>query len=328
MDIGAIWDLIILNPLINGMVWLSDVLFSSFGLTIIILTIVVRGLMYPLTMKQLHATRAMSELQPKLKEIQKKYAKDKERLAQEQMKLYRESGVSPTGCLLPMLVQMPIWIALYQSIIRVMAVTPEDFLNLSNRLYDWPVLYKVLPIDNQFLWLDLAKPDYILALLVGVTMWMQQKMVMQRSADPKQAAQGQMMQTMMPLMFIFLSISFPSGLAIYWVASAIITIVIQYFVTGWGGMQPWIDKLRGLIVRDTGVKKRIAEVEKEKAQIEMAAADIEKEEAAEADIIEEEVPSDERGGKERQERREGYRTSLRSTKRKSGRSKSKRHKRR
>ena len=327
MDIGAIWDLIILNPLINGMVWLSDILFSSFGLTIIILTIVVRGIMYPLTIKQLRATRAMQSLQPKIKELQKKYAKDKERLAQEQMKLYKESGVSATGCLLPMLVQMPVWIALYQSIIRVMAVTPEDFLNLSDRLYDWPVLYEVLPLSNQFLWLDLAKPDYILALLVGVTMWMQQKMVMQTSTDPKQAAQGQMMQTMMPLMFIFLSISFPSGLALYCVASALITIVIQYFVTGWGGLQPWLDKVKGLIVRDGGVKRRVAEVEKEKPKLEMAAADIDKEEATEADITEEGVPSDEKGGEKRQERREGYRTSLRSDRRKSKRSKSKRHKR-
>ena len=328
MDIGAIWDLIILNPLINSMVWLSDILFSSFGLTIIVLTVVVRGLMYPLTIKQLHATQAMSELQPKIKELQKKYAKDKERLAQEQMKLYKESGVSPTGCLLPMLVQMPVWIALYQSIIRIMAVTPEDFLNLSDRLYDWPVLYEVLPLSNQFLWLDLAKPDYILALLVGVTMWMQQKMVMRKSTDPRQAAQGQMMQTMMPLMFIFLSISFPSGLALYWVASALITIVIQYFVTGWGGMQPWIDKLKGYVVRGSGVKQRVAEVEKEKPELEMAAADIDKGEATDADITGEEVSSDETGGEERTERREGYRTSPRSSRRKSGRSKSRRRKRR
>jgi len=327
LDIGAIWDLIILNPLINGMVWLSNVLFGSFGLTIIILTMVVRGLMYPLTLKQLHATKAMQELQPKIKELQKKHAKDKERLAQEQMKLYKESGVSATGCLLPMLVQMPVWIALYQSIIRIMAVTPEDFLNLSNRLYDWPVLYEVLPISNQFLWLDLSKPDYILAILVGLTMWLQQKMVTQSSPDPRQAAQGQMMQTMMPLMFIFLSISFPSGLALYWVASALITIVIQYFVTGWGGLRPWVDKLKGLVVRDSGVKKRITEVEKEKPQAEMATADIDKEKT-EADIVEEEVTSDERSEEKRQERQKGYRTSLRDTRRKSRRSKSKRHKRR
>ena len=262
MDIGAIWDLIILNPLINGMVWLSDTLFGSFGLTIIILTVVVRGLMYPLTIKQLRATRAMQGLQSKMKELQKKYAKDKERLSQEQVKLYRESGVSMTGCLLPMLIQMPVWIALYQSIIRIMAVTPEDFLSLSNRLYDWPVLYSALPLDKNFLWMDLAVPDMLLALLVGATMYIQQKMATPMSTDPKQAAQGQMMQTMMPLMFVFLSITFPSGLALYWVSSAVISIVIQYFVTGWGGIQPWIDRIKALISRDVKYKKRITEVEK------------------------------------------------------------------
>ncbi|MEE8204966.1 MAG: YidC/Oxa1 family membrane protein insertase, partial [Dehalococcoidales bacterium] len=173
MDIGAIWDLIILNPMLNSMVWLSSVLFGSFGLTILALTIVVRGVMYPLTIKQLHATRSMQALQPKLKEIQKKYAKDRQKLGQEQMRLYKESGVSPAGCLMPMLLQMPIWIAHYQAIIRVMAVTPEDFINLSHRLYDWPVLYSVLPLSNQFLWMDLSSPDFMLALLVGGSMWVQ-----------------------------------------------------------------------------------------------------------------------------------------------------------
>lgn len=266
MDIGAIWDLIILNPMINGMIWLSDVLFGSFGLTIIILTFVVRGIMYPLTMKQMHATKSMQELQPKMQELQKKYAKDKQRLAQEQMKLYKESGFSPAGCLLPMLLQMPVWIALYQAIIRVLATTPEDFLNLSDRLYNWDVVYQVLPLNSNFLWFDLAFPDYALALLVGLTMYLQQKMSAVSSGNPQQQAQARMMQMMMPLMFIFFSISFPSGLALYWVASAIIGIVIQYFVTGWGGLQPNIDRLKsafsGLFSGETRLRQRVAHVEK------------------------------------------------------------------
>ena len=81
MDIGAIWVLIALNPMINSMVWLSSILLGSFGLTIIALTLVVRGVMYPLTIKQLHATRAMQALQPKMAELQKKHAKDKQKLA-------------------------------------------------------------------------------------------------------------------------------------------------------------------------------------------------------------------------------------------------------
>ena len=108
MDIGAIWDLIALQPVINVLIVLTDYLFSSFGLAIIALTIVVNVLMYPLTMKQLHATKAMQTLQPKIAELQKKYGKDRQKLAQEQMKLYKESGMSPAGCLVPMLIQMPI----------------------------------------------------------------------------------------------------------------------------------------------------------------------------------------------------------------------------
>ena len=264
MDIGAIWDLIILNPILNGLVWLSNLLFSNFGLSIIILTFVVRGVMYPLTIKQLHASRAMQALQPKLKELQKKYAKDKQKLAQEQMRLYKESGVSPAGCLLPMLLQMPIWIALYQSIIRVMAVTPEDFVNLSQRLYDWPVLYSSLPLSTSFLWLDLSKPDYLMAILVGVSMYVQQKMTTPVTADPSQAAQGRIMLTMMPLMFAFFAITFPSGLALYWLASTVITIVIQYFVAGWGSLSfnKLLAPITRLLGRDQSYRRRIAEVEK------------------------------------------------------------------
>ena len=259
MNIGAIWDLIILQPMINVVIGLSDVLFGSFGLTIIILTIIIRGLMYPLTIKQLRSTKAMQSLQPKLAELQKKHAKDKQKLAQEQMKLYRESGVSPAGCLVPMLIQMPIWIALYQAIIRVLAVTPESFLNLSRYLYDWPIVYSALPLNNHFLWMNLAAPDFFLAILVGVTMWVSQKQITPVSADPKQQAQSRTMLILMPLMFTFLSLSFASGLALYWVTSNLISIVIQYFVTGWGGLLPArVEKAKD---KDRKLKQRIAEVE-------------------------------------------------------------------
>ncbi len=258
MGIGDIWNLIILQPILNSLVVTASVLFGSFGLTIIAFTVVIRSLMYPLTVKQTHATKAMQSLQPKLTELQKKYAKDKQKLGQEQMKLYKESGVSPAGCLGPMLIQMPIWIALYQSIIRVLAVSPEDFLNLSQYLYSWPVVYSMLPLNNHFLWLDLTAGDTFLALLVGATMWVQQKMVTPVTSDPKQQSQSRMMLWMMPLMFTFLSMQFPSGLALYWVVSNVITIVIQYFVTGWGGLVLAMPKVTG---RDQKYRKRIAKVE-------------------------------------------------------------------
>lgn len=266
MDIGAIWDLIILNPLINVMVWLSSILFNSFGLTVVVLTAVIFAVMYPLTRKQMRAAKAMQELQPKIQELQKKYAKDRQKLAQEQMALMKESGASASGCLVPMLLQMPIWIALYQSIIRVLAVTPEDFLNLSGRLYDWPVLFQSLPLDSQFLWVNLAVPDYLLAFLVGGVMFIQQKMTTPSSSDPKVAAQSKMMLYMMPGMFVFISITFPAGLALYWLTSSILRVIMQFFATGPGELKPMIEGLMARFDRDRDIKKRIKKNEKADAK--------------------------------------------------------------
>jgi len=230
------WDLIILQPMINILIVLSHFLFNNFGLTIIILTLIIRFVLLPLTLKQLHSSKAMMALQPKLAELQKKYAKDRQKLAQEQMKLYKESGVNPIGCAVPMLIQFPVWIALYQAIILSLAVNPEALLNLSRYFYSWAIPLATLPLNNSFLGLNLASPNAIVAIFVGISMWVQQKMVTPATQDPRQAQQNQLMLWMMPIMFTFLSLSFPSGLALYWVVSNIFSIVVQYYVTGWGGL--------------------------------------------------------------------------------------------
>jgi len=234
--IGGIWTAVAMQPMINILIVMSNWLFGSFGLAIIGLTIIVRGLMFPLTIKQLRATKAMQSIQTKIAELQKKYGKDKEKIAKEQMRLYKESGVSPAGCLIPMLVQLPVWIALFWSIMRVLAVTPEQFLGLSQYLYSWSAVYSMVPLSNSFLGLNLAEGNILVAIVVGSTMWAQQKMVITPAADPKKKAQSQMMLWTMPLMFGLLSLTLPSGLALYWTVSNIITIIIQYFVTGWGGL--------------------------------------------------------------------------------------------
>ena len=321
MSIGEIWNLIILNPFINVLIVLSDYLFNSFGAAIIAFTIVVRGAMYPLTVKQLHATRAMQELQPKLQELQKKYAKDKQKLAQEQMRLYKESGVSPAGCMVPLLVQMPIWIALYWSIIKIIATTPEGFLELSKYLYSWPVLYSILPLSNSFLGLNLAEPNMFLAIFVGATMWVQQKMVTPVSTDPKQQTQSRMMLWMMPLMFTFLSLSFPSGLALYWVASNIISIAMQYFITGWGALVPGAATKQPR--RDKKYRERIAQVEQAPSESADISADIVEPSATQ----EEGLDYGESGGK-RQDSGGGYTTRLKSIRRQPRRGRGHRPKRR
>ena len=231
-----VWNLILLQPLLNFLILLSNVFFGSFGVAIIVVTIIVRLLTFPLTLRQLHATKAMSALAPKMQEIQKKYAKDQEKLRKEIANLYKESGVNPAGCMLPLLIQFPIWIALYQSITRALASSPEELLNLSQNLYSLPIIQQTVPLQAQFLWLDLGAPDrfFILAILCGASMWVLQKMSTLPSADPRQQSMGKTMIWMMPLMFAMFTLMVPSGLGLFWVVSNIIGIIMQYYVTGWG----------------------------------------------------------------------------------------------
>ncbi|MEA1871867.1 MAG: YidC/Oxa1 family membrane protein insertase [Chloroflexota bacterium] len=232
-----VWNLIIGNPVLNVLIALSQLLSGSFGLAIIALTVIVRLISWPLTKRQFKSSKALQDMQPKIQELQKKYGKNQQKLQQEMMKLYKEAGVNPLGCLWPMLIQLPIWVALYQAIMRALATTPENLLDLAHRLYSWDIVNQAIPLSSKFLWLDLGQPDpyLILAIIVGGTMWVQQKMTQAPAVDPRQGSTQRMMTVMMPLMFGFLTLMFPSGLALYWAVSNIIGIIAQYFVTGgWG----------------------------------------------------------------------------------------------
>ncbi len=231
-----LWNLIILNPILNGLIALSSIFSSNFGLAIIALTIIVRLILWPLTKRQLNSTKAMQDMQPKIQELQKKHGKNKQKLQQEMMKLYKDAGVNPLGCIWPMLVQFPVWIALYQSITKALATTPENLLDLSYHLYSWQVISQAFPLNSHFLWLDLGgRGDLGLAIIVGGTMWVQQKMTTAPSVDPKQQSMNSMMQMMMPLMFGLFVLMVPSGLALFWAVSNAIGIITQYFVAGgWG----------------------------------------------------------------------------------------------
>lgn len=253
--IGQLWTTIILEPMINLLVLLYRLFFNNFALAIVGLTILIRLVTNPLMRQQLRSLKAMQELSPKLQALQKKYEKDREKLTQETMKLYKEHGVNPAGGCLPSLVQMPVWIGLYQSIYHVLGETPEQLMALSQYIYHRvPFVYEIarrtIPLNSRFLWLNLAQPDPglfpslpvpfnvpLLALLVMVTFWLQQRMSTIPSADPQQASMNQTMNIMMPLMFGFFTLQVSSGLAIYWVVSGVLGIIQQYFVTGWGGLR-------------------------------------------------------------------------------------------
>jgi YidC/Oxa1 family membrane protein insertase len=190
---------------------------------------------------------------------------------------------------------------------RVMAVIPENLAGLSNYLYSWPMVYTTLPLDNHFLWLNLASGDIFLALLVGASMWVQQKMVQAPVVDPSQKTQSSLMLWIMPIMFAWLTMSFPSGLALFWVTSNLFRIGVQYWIGGWGGLIKSEPKKE--TGRDKKYKKRIAEVEKAPE----GGADIVPSSAQEEDLSYEES-----GGK-RPDRGGGYPKSLRDAKPKSRR---------
>jgi YidC/Oxa1 family membrane protein insertase len=231
---------IIINPFITILLFLYQILGGNVILSIIVFTILIRLATYPLTMKQQRSSKAMTELQPELKKLQEKYKNDREKMAQAQWQLYREYGVNPLAGCLPLLIQLPIMLALYRAIVATLAATPLELLNLSGRLWV-PELSDLVPLQNKFLWLNLAVPDplYLLPILVVATTWLQQKLLMpatpstgsgDRSTD--QAAQvSRQMMTIMPLMFGFFSLSFASGLSIYFISSNLIGIA-QYAMMG------------------------------------------------------------------------------------------------
>ena len=135
--LGQIWSNVFIQPMINTLILLYSLAFSNFGIAIAIFTIVIRAAMMPLTVKQSKQMKAMSALQPKIKEIQSRFANDKQRQSKETMQLYKDQGVNPIGCLGPMFIQMPIWIGLYQAILKTVPTTPESLVGLSGNLYTW-----------------------------------------------------------------------------------------------------------------------------------------------------------------------------------------------
>jgi YidC/Oxa1 family membrane protein insertase len=222
--------------MINGMLLFYGLLGHQFILAIIALTILIRILVFPLSLKQQRSMMTMQALQgsKEWQDIQKKYKGDREKLAQEQMRMYREYGVNPAGGCLPTLIQFPVLIGLYQSILRVLAVSPLQLVDLAHRVY-LPSLAALVPLNDRFLWLNLGQPDpiYVLPILVVVTTWAQQKLLTAPNPDPQASSMNQTMQIMMPLMFGFFALSFSSALSIYFVISNVVGVVQYAAINRW-----------------------------------------------------------------------------------------------
>jgi YidC/Oxa1 family membrane protein insertase len=238
--LGDLFNSFLINPLVNALIVLTRVLFDNFGLAVIVFTLFMRGITLPLTLRQVHSQRKMTQLQPQLNEISKR-VKDPKKRSEETMKLYKEAGASPAGCLLPMLIQFPIWIALYDVIRIVLGSTPESMIDLSTRLYPWAFIQQAVPLGNHFLLWDLGQPDkfYVMPVLVAASMWIQQKLTMTQAsmtaANQNQAQTNQTLLWMMPLMFGWFTLTVPAGLAFYWLITNVVGIIMNYYVFGWKG---------------------------------------------------------------------------------------------
>lgn len=199
---------------------------GSAGLAIIVFTIIIKTLLLPLTIKATRSSKAMQEVAPKVKEIQKKYGKDRARASQETMALYQQHGVNPMAGCLPMLIQIPIFFGLYRAI-----------FNLSEgNVGEWA---------HGFLWMDSlseADPWKVLPILAGLFQFVQTRMMrpanMPKSDDPQQQIMNVMMN-FMPLMVVLFGWTFAAGPVIYWVAQSAYSVVQQWFITGWGSLGQW-----------------------------------------------------------------------------------------
>jgi YidC/Oxa1 family membrane protein insertase len=239
------WDTLIINPMINTLLWIYSVVGHNFGVAIILFTILVRLITHPLTVKQMRSTQAMQEFQKskRWQDLQKKYKDDKQKLQQEQMKLYQELGVNPLAPCLPTLIQFPVIIGLYQAIIQALAVTPIQLLNLSQHIYPFIPAAALIPLNNQFLWMDLSQPERlnlsflpfgipVLAIVVMVTTFLQSKLMTPPSSPGDQGAQmAKAMNLYMPIFMGYLALTFSSGLALYFVATNTVGI-LQYAAMG------------------------------------------------------------------------------------------------
>ena len=241
----------------NILLWIYDLLGNGphmFGIAIILFTILIRIVTWPLNAQQMKGAAAMQEMNndKEWQAIQKKYAKDKEKLSQEQMRIYREKGINPFGSCLPTLIQFPIIIALYQSITRALASTPLDLLKLSRSIiFPFLNVSELIPLNSKFLWMNLGQPESInvfgfalptLAIIVALTTYVQSKLTLPPSSNPndQSAAMGQSMALTMPLMLGWFALTFPSGLSVYFITSNLLGI-IQYAAQGkanWRNLLP------------------------------------------------------------------------------------------
>jgi YidC/Oxa1 family membrane protein insertase len=216
IDLGWSW----VAPLTRLFGWLLSALYAvvgNYGVAIIILTILVRLVTAPLTMKQMRSMERMRRLQPRIKEIQEKFSDDRQRQSEEMMRLYKQEKVNPLGGCLPMILQLPVFIGLFYALRSSIHLRQAPFVGWIDDLSAPDMLFEIPGV---------GLPVRVLPLVMGATMVVQQK-ITPMQMDP---AQARMMMTIMPIMMTVLFYQFPSGLVLYWMLSNVLAIAHQLWV--------------------------------------------------------------------------------------------------
>ena len=232
-SIISFFYVILYQPLFNALVFLyNSVPGHDFGLAIIILTLVIRFILYPLSVKSVNSQRALQKLQPQIQEIQKKYKDDKEGQAREMLLLYKQEKINPFSGLLLAIIQLPILIALYRVFWN--GLNPSELSTL------YAFVANPGQINALFLHLiDLSKPNFVLAIIAGATQYFQAKMLtpkVDKNADDKgkkgsiSSAMQKQMTYFMPVFTVIILIGLPSALGLYWIISSLFSIIQQHLV--------------------------------------------------------------------------------------------------
>jgi YidC/Oxa1 family membrane protein insertase len=230
----ALYQTLLYQPILNLTVGLYDFLFHDFGLAILALVLLVRGLLWPLTHRSLTNQKAMLDLQPKIKEVQERYKDNKEEQAKAMMALYKENKVSPLSSCLPLLIQLPLFIALY----RVLSA------GLKSQHFDQ--LYAFVPNPGTistlaFGFLDLSKASIVVAILAAGAQFLQARMMMRKDVkvhsegskdEDTMAMMNKQMLYMMPAMTLFIGWRLPAGLTLYWLLTNLAMVAQQRIAFG------------------------------------------------------------------------------------------------
>ncbi len=229
--IVTIFNEALYRPLFNALIWIYNIIpGNDLGIAIILLTVLIRFILYPLSKKAIQSQKAINVLQPKIKEIQKKY-KNKEEQAKIMMELYKKHKVNPMAGCLPILVQLPILIALYR--VFFSGLNPETL----NILYSF--VQRPDSLDLMFLGIiNLSQKNIFLAILAGGFQFIQSKMILPKKITNKKSKSGgldfssmmsQQMLYFMPIITIFIAWNLPAALPLYWIVITVFGVFQQYF---------------------------------------------------------------------------------------------------